>query len=166
MAFIEWLAGFFDGEGGVQVSIYINNEGRVMLKNIIGIFNSKLNILEYIRDNLGFGIIYYNKHKEETVNKLSGKIYYGSGCYKLSFHNYKDVKKIANMLLPYVVLKKEHLQIVLKFIEIRKKRQHRKITKEVIMKCFPLVKRVYEINENKIRFNEDRLSKINWKYYL
>jgi hypothetical protein len=108
--FAFWLAGFFDGEGSIQIRLrndktYKNNK-QVIIR--IEISQKDKTILENIKSNLGIGNIYYDKR----------------GLWSYQIYSLSDVKKFLDTIEGKCVAKKEKISKLKQIIPIIESGSH------------------------------------------
>jgi hypothetical protein len=106
---INWIAGFFDGEGCVSINSGTNGRTeKRYVKVSVSIAQKDRDILEKIREQHG-GKIY------EYKSSNSHALFWQKQC---------DVKKILEELIPYLIIKKEKAIEALEIIGIPKDRSY------------------------------------------
>jgi hypothetical protein len=104
----EYLAGFVDGEGSIGIHKSYHGRKWVCLTPCFQVSNTNREILEALKEKVGFGTI--------TQDKRTGKNW--RPTYNYCVQGFK-VKLILQQLLPYLQLKKKQAELVIRFIEIR-----------------------------------------------
>lgn len=100
---LEYIAGFFDGEGSCGVSKKRNPEGRINVpKPFISITNTDLSVIKEIQSIIGFGKIY--EHKE--YHKIHRTMFH------LEITKPHEIIKFADLLLNRISIKKSILSAV------------------------------------------------------
>jgi len=113
-----WLAGIIDGEGHIVLFhnyAETSHKGRISVN--IGITNSDLRMLEKVTD-----ILYRNGNKFYFQIK-KGTSFTGRDtkwCMTVIVGGYRNGKKLLDLVLPYLVNKKDQAETMLQFIEHRK----------------------------------------------
>lgn len=117
----QYLAGFYDGEG--TVGFRVLKEKRASRTNgetegwqaapYIQIANTNPEVLETIKDFLNKQNIISQVIAKENINKEQQKGYY------LNIQSYEGIRKFFGKICPYTIIKKEQINIVNKFLEIR-----------------------------------------------
>ena len=101
----EYIAGFFDGEGNVSVSKISKKQGKVVAYQVlVRFYNSDLNVLNKIREFLGYGKIYQNNKKTDDRNTL----------YELTVSSKPQVQNTLTNLSKFSISKKEKIDYILK----------------------------------------------------
>jgi intein/homing endonuclease len=94
---LAYLAGLIDGEGCLR----INKENRIGLT----ITNTQLGMIEWVKENFG-GRIYF-----EEKSRIDSK---WMDCYKIEIRKTKDVVKILEAIKPYLTIKQEKAEELIK----------------------------------------------------
>lgn len=100
----DYIAGFFDGEGNINVSKtknYKNGEHNITIA--IRIYQTSRDVLEKIKDFIGYGTIYENKRTNSSWNNT----------FELTFNKKDDVKTFLITIKDKVITKKEQVNYVL-----------------------------------------------------
>lgn len=100
-----YTAGFFDGEG--CCGLYVESNGRY--KPVIVISNTSRDVLYVIQRSISLGDVY-----EKKVQKTNWK-----PAYQLYFPEAHMVK-FCKLILPYVILKKRQVELMLQFFNTTK----------------------------------------------
>ena len=115
----NYIAGFFDGEGSLQVRIRKDERYKSGFQILMRaeITQKNKEILEILQNHLKMGNIYFNSH-----DKL------------WQYHIYKirDLEKLIKVVLPKSIVKKDQLQRFSECIKIVVNRQH--VTQEGVNK--------------------------------
>jgi hypothetical protein len=101
---LAWLAGFFDGEGCFSMGYKDSNKRYYTLS--ADIVQAHLATLEECQRITGFGKIYSAKSQQRTATAKQTWTWYVKG---------PQAKLLAAMLLPYLVRKRGHAEIVSKY---------------------------------------------------
>ncbi len=122
----EYLAGFIDGEGHISIIRRIK-KGRKLISYhpTIMITNTYLDVLLKIKDFIGCGNIVTRKNTS-TKDRL---------VHRLIINPASNIENILKCVLPFLVVKKVHAEIVYKFVCSRLK--ERESFKLIINKTFP-----------------------------
>jgi hypothetical protein len=142
---LMYIAGFFDGEGSVRISIR-SGKGKgaafgYFLTPHIDCSQKELNILEGIKQTLGMG--YINKSK------------YG---FAWIVSNRKDATKFIKIMADKVVLKRRHLELLARFISLRK--SHGMYTKTTFLDALRIAEEIAHLNSKHAKRTIKRISKI------
>ncbi len=104
-----FIAGFLDADGSIYVRLKPNNSYHFgfQIAPYIVFFQKKdkVRILEHIKDLLVVG--YLRKRKDGIVEYTIGDVL--------------GIKKVIETVLPYIVLKKEQAELMLKILSFKKK---------------------------------------------
>jgi len=116
---IAWLAGFIDGEGYLGIERQRKKETAKQTASLLYhpyliIANSNYNVLEFIREYVGYGYIYEVQRKKSKSRHNNEK---PSFQYKLT--KMDKLMPLLNALQPYLHLKQQQCDLLLKFINIR-----------------------------------------------
>lgn len=110
----EWayIAGIIDGEGTISV-IRVAKRNHYALRPQVQITNTHEPLFRWLVDKLGIGIVKRNRDDTRDWFKQTPKTSYvmtvpGYRCYS-----------ILQYIEPFLIIKKEHAQIVMQFIESR-----------------------------------------------
>lgn len=109
---LEWIAGFFDGEGCFHLGKQTKN-GKEHPKFTVIIGQSGDNgkrVLEQIQKQLGGNLYLHLSPGQHKAKKEAYKLYW----------NAKEALVLIDAILPYLVLKKEEAQKVKQYIERKK----------------------------------------------
>ena len=117
---IPWLAGFIDGEGYIGIERQRKKETTKQAASLLYhpyliIANSNSNVLKFIRECIGYGYIYEVRRKKSKSSHNNEKPGFQ---YKLT--KMDQLKPLLNLLRPYLHLKQQQCDLLLKFINIRK----------------------------------------------
>ena len=117
-----WLAGYFDGEGCLHIQQIFpskdpekrkkRREYRPYYSPRIYIASTARGSIEHVVKLTGFGAI----KKRKRLNKLKRN---WKPCYAIYITGFKNVKEFVEIMFPYLVEKKQHAEIFLKFVESR-----------------------------------------------
>jgi rubrerythrin len=138
--FLAWLAGFMDGEGSFIVSICKSRSSKacrygLLVKVCVELTQSEPNawVLDFIKEKLGLGGAHIKiVPSERGFNDNSNR----KPTRRLSFNGASQCMKIAEMLLPYLVLKKKQCELLLEACKIIKEK--RTWTKEDLIRIAEL----------------------------
>lgn len=100
-----YLAGLIDGEGTVKITSKLRHYGYRYYQPRICVTNTKMALLDYCKDNFG-GFIYISAKGTSKRNV----------AYRWSLSGDRAVT-VLKALLPYLVIKKNQADIVIKFRE-------------------------------------------------
>lgn len=100
---IDYLAGFFDGEGCVHFSLCKSNRSSLGIRVRVGVTIAQKNpeILYAIRDFLGLGAIYEDK-----------------GYYRFVINSVKQTRAFINLIIDKVYLKREELLLAKQALDL------------------------------------------------
>ena len=99
-----YIAGLVDGEGWIS----INKNGKGFLHVYVGISNTSPELIQWLR----------NKLPESKLGAYEGERKGWRRRYYVSFHGFK-AGAFLKMVLPYLILKKKHALLALRFLESR-----------------------------------------------
>jgi len=131
-----YIAGFIDGEGSIGLFRQKgSSEGQLYYNIKIQITQTHLTPLKWILNKLQKGKIYKNYRTGNQADSYSLCLYMA------------DCEEILPKILPYLVLKKRHAKLALKFIaDWREKKPKKKSkTKEYIVPDYSLWERYKEL---------------------
>ena len=132
---LSYIAGFLDGDGSIFFQIVPRKDykQRFQIRTSIGFYQDTINvkILEWIKEQIGAG---YIRHRKTGVSDYT-------------IVESKEVRKILELLRPYVRLKKKQVELGL---EILDKLENKKTDFDFIEIC-KLVDKFGEINYSKKR---------------
>lgn len=113
---LAWLAGIWEGEGTFMIYGYKrrnrkdkNYSARVTLTNSS---IEMINEISKIFDNCGIGGHIYQEKMRSKKHKA---------CYHITVNKMEHVKKAAKLMLPYLISKKAHAEVLIRFINLRQK---------------------------------------------
>ena len=98
----EYLAGFFDGEGNVNINKITKQNGKFSYAIQLRIYNSEEKVLLQIKKFINIGQIY-------KVKRLPATNY----VYELTITNKKDVKFFLDNIVDKLIIKQEIIQYIL-----------------------------------------------------
>ena len=107
----KYLAGLIDGEGCFGIDKRLRGKRWICLTPNFQFSNTHKEIVEDLKDTFGIGTINLSKHPNRPNYKP---------CWNYRVNGFA-VKKVIKYVLPYLRIKKEQAELVLKFIEIREK---------------------------------------------
>ena len=110
MISLEYIAGMFDGSGSVRIDKVIKR-GRTAFQSIVTISNMNQGIIEKIQEKVGGKINSY--HRRSAYRRE----------YFLVMHGKKGAS-FLNQVMPFLVVKKEHAQLFLEFVETLRSNHH------------------------------------------
>jgi hypothetical protein len=112
---MEYIAGFFDGEGSAMIitvrTILPDRTVTYTFRPIITITQKTPSILSQIHDTLGYG------HLDKDIRM-------GSGYNKFILNSGGNIIKFIDSILPYLILKKEQLKLLKQFTIFKKRHQN------------------------------------------
>jgi len=111
-----YAAGFIDGEGSIQINPSKSGGGK---RHYWGV---TVQISSNCREVLDFLNLIYGGHITSWVSKKSTQ---KKTSYNLRFYG-GDASNILEKVIPYLIIKKEHATMALKFIEFKKRLTERK----------------------------------------
>jgi len=100
-----YIAGIIDGEGNISLHMY-DGKGRTtkVLRPRVGVTNTSLELLEWLRKVIGFG--YIDRHKESSEHK---------DTWRYGLYSVNDIRRLLEDILPYLVVKREQAELLLTF---------------------------------------------------
>lgn len=107
---IGYIAGFFDGEGTIHVSPYSRKgkrKGEKSYQIVVRVGNTNRKLLERIQSWLGYGYIF----DDPTPRKKP--------FYVLIINHQEDKLKFLELLIPYLIEKKNRAALVIEFLRLR-----------------------------------------------
>ena len=104
MITIQYIAGFFDGEG----SIFIAWNSRGTLRLGLSFTNTNLEVLNQIKDFFGDGCGYITISSRRPQYKL---------CYTLTIRRKESLRRVITSMYPYLIVKAEQADIALDFLD-------------------------------------------------
>lgn len=116
----SWLAGFVDGEGYIGIERQRKKETTKQAASLLYhpyliIANSNCNVLKFIKEYVGYGHIYEVQRKKSKLSHNNEKPAFQ---YKLT--KMDKLEPLLFVLHPYLHLKQQQCDLILKFINIRK----------------------------------------------
>lgn len=109
---LGYIAGFIDGEGsiGFHMTKYASkNRKTKQIRPYLSIANTNLNILKFIKGYLAVGGSTYQVADATRWRE----------CYSLRIEGLIRLKKVLQLLAPYLILKKKQAELTLEFAESR-----------------------------------------------
>ena len=103
----RYLAGFFDGEGGVSIGITTVTRGncRYWVPQLqVTLTNIDLTIMKNIKGFLNYGHLNQLRLRRRTERD----------CFQIRFHKPEDIIHFVDAILPYSYIKKQLLELVRK----------------------------------------------------
>lgn len=142
---LAWLAGIWDGEGSIAIFKHREKDGCIKYCSTINVVNNNLTIInEIIKicDELGVGFHLQEKERKSENHAQS---------YELITRKFKTIKKLMEVILPYLVGKKAQAEIVLRFVNKRLEKMNIGISnqnnKYDIEECEKLEKQIRSLNK-------------------
>ena len=120
---IQYIAGFFDGEGGIYVTQKVDKRfGKdILVRNIrCQVTNGDIKVLKMIQQKYG-GII---REKQRERN--------WKPAFYLEIASQKDILKFLQDIEPYLIVKKEQVKLAIQYLKSRLSHQHKRYTDEEI----------------------------------
>ncbi len=111
MITVDYIAGFFDGEGSVLFKKHNDKRGFSYTEINVFITSTDKEVLEEIQEYLKYGVI------TETGNHKNG----WKHCYRLYINKQLEMLSVLKQLYPYLRIKKEDANKAIEFIESKKK---------------------------------------------
>lgn len=111
---LAWLSGIWDGEGSFQINSHIIKNGEYYNARLT-LTNSSVEMIAEIvsiLDNCG---VKAHLFKEQMRKKKHRQ------CYHLTVNKISSVKKTTELMLPYLIAKKAHAKLLLRFVGLREK---------------------------------------------
>jgi hypothetical protein len=112
---LNYIAGFLDGEGCVSIRKLNmkrrDGSPRFIFAPIIEFSNTNLEVLKFIREKLGLTV---NVNIHESGCRGNRKM-----TYKFAIKGWRNCLHVAKMLIPYSMVKRNQLYILIKFCEGR-----------------------------------------------
>lgn len=113
-----WLAGFIDGEGFIGITFQRKKENSQqsaspLFHPYLIITNTNKKSILYIKELVGEGNVYELKSKNRSL----------SPAFQFKLTKRGVLNNLLKLIKPYLIIKKEQCQILLKFLEIREKKQ-------------------------------------------
>lgn len=100
-----YIAGIIDGEGTISLDLSFPKRGGYQFHARLCVTNSSQLLLDYLTEKLG-GAIYRKKGEWET-----------KPCYRWHICSKDEVSSLLKIVLPFLVVKKRHAEIVVDFID-------------------------------------------------
>jgi hypothetical protein len=107
---IGYIAGFFDGEGTIHVSPYSRKgkrKGEKSYQIVVRVGNTNRRILENIQSWLDYGYIF----DDPTPRKKP--------FYVLIINHQEDKLKFLELILPFLIEKRNRAELVIEFLKLR-----------------------------------------------
>lgn len=134
----EWayLAALVDGEGTITIQSHVQR-GRRYFQIKVVVTNTSYKLYVYLK-SLGFLAVV-------ATNNL------GRRYWLLNITGYQTDVLLRGML-PYLIIKREHAQLVLHFIAMRRRQRHRAVPTALMLKSW---QRIRAINQRGFRFERE-----------
>jgi len=146
-----YVAGLIDGEGSISIGVW---EGKGFNPQLTILSSTSKTFTEKVLEKTNIGRIKVNRsripHKEKKKRN----------SYNLNVGGMPEIYRILNGVLPYLILKKEHAKVMMKYIEYRSKRKQGEGYKEPEVK---MVKKLRKLNRPMIKTKVNPISKIEDK---
>lgn len=115
MMSVEYIAGFFDGEGSVNIkqnigcspSISLGNTNKFVLEEI----------LIFLKD-VGLNFRLYNYHRKSRYKDI----------YHLHTHDSRSIKAFCLMLKPYCIVKRNQISLMLNYLNLYQRTVSRRVS--------------------------------------
>jgi len=108
---IGYIAGLIDGEGTIRLHVI---RSRNLYYPEVCISNTQEELMEWLLNKLPFGSVQkqtFDDNRPEFLGRYT--------IYRYAVSNMYDVKRLLEVVKPFLVLKKKHAELILRFIEIR-----------------------------------------------
>ncbi len=116
---LQYIAGFFDGEGGIYVTQKIDKrfgKGILVRNTRCQIANTHKGVLMKIQKMYG-GTIRLKNHRRGFTWEIASQ---------------KDILKFLQDIEPYLIVKKRQVKLAIQYLKFRLSHQHKKYTNEEI----------------------------------
>jgi hypothetical protein len=107
-----WLAVAIDGEG--TISMFRRTDSRRGVKLRVAIDNVKREYCEFARQITGVGKVYLKT--KQNGNRLPRYVWV--------VQDYPSIRRVLEAIRPYAIIKKEQVELALKFLDIHRFRRH------------------------------------------
>ena len=153
---LAWLAGIVDGEGSITMAKNpTNKKGKYTIRPLVNITNSSvaaLRLIEQICEEQG--LAYYIKWLEP------GKSGRKQWIWRLNVYGQKRVKRFLEIILPYLVIKKEHGLLLYEWCVGRIAMPGRGQNKLYTDSDYDVRRKISELNQNPQRLYAEHVFKI------
>lgn len=127
---LGYIAGILDGEGSIHIC---RSHGYFLPR--VGISNTYKPLIAWLKRKIGCDYIHVFKYGYNTHKRP---------CYYLSFENRQKITALLKTLLPYLIVKRRHAEIMLEYLSLRQqnlsKGQNRVYTEQELALYFKLKK--------------------------
>ena len=117
---LAYLAGIIDGEGTFYIGTSLTKNFFVKYNCRVYVVNTDEKLIDWLIENFG-GLKYTRKSTKKWKTRFEWIL------------DKQKIPPIINSLLPYLIIKKKHAEVMLKFIKtFDKDRDSRKVSKEIL----------------------------------
>ena len=136
---LAYVAGLFDGEGCLVIGKYhVRSQVNWAYRGFFAIANTHVPTLQYVKSLIGGKIV------EQGIGKK---------CYSLTL-SANEIRNVLPELLPYLSIKKEQAEVMLKFLEKQASRNFGLIPKEQLDFCEHCYIKVKALKLKRYEFKE------------
>jgi hypothetical protein len=127
-----YLAGLFDGEGCVNVSVFIRGDGRRQMIAALDIGNTNPAVLYWLEENFGGRVAEHGK---------PGKFDRRQHFYRWQVYT-QEARVFAKLILPYSRMKSEQLQKFIELVETMNARGNGRLDDEIWQQRIAIVNEI------------------------
>jgi len=114
-----YLAGLLDGEGTICVSKHKSS----IIRPTIAIYNTHFETMEWVAK------CFEHENQKRSIDKRRDDRHTKNN-YHIYFRSFPEIRRIIELLLPYLKIKKEQAELMLEFIDYVKNRESYHYTEE------------------------------------
>ncbi|RLI00647.1 hypothetical protein DRO31_08330 [Candidatus Bathyarchaeota archaeon] len=132
------IVGLIEADGCISIARRRQPNGYITYSTRIEIANSKKEILEHVKNQLGYGHIYLRNPAGKRGRRESWVLVIPS----------EMAEDFINMILPHLIIKRRQAELVLEFIKIRKSRRCWKYDHEERKRIEEIIREIRKMNRN------------------
>jgi hypothetical protein len=137
---LDWIAGFFDGEGSVSIQIQRKRDSRFGYRFTprVSIAQKKRDVLDEIQKSLKMGHVY--------PSPPAGA---GSSTWRMEVCNREQLVKFCSLFLNRILLKRRQLVLLSSAISLLQDREAKILSKQLVIRLVEIAQQIRVLNDHK-----------------